>query len=83
MQVLYFGWVRSKIGIGRETLEPPADITDVRGLVEWLRAENPRYEEAFKDIKALRFAVNQELTTLDTPITAGDEVAVFPPMTGG
>ena len=83
MQVLYFGWVRSRIGIGRETIEPPPGIADVRGLIEWLRAENPRYEEAFKDISALRVAVNQELTTLDTPIAANDEIAVFPPMTGG
>jgi molybdopterin synthase sulfur carrier subunit len=83
MQLLYFGWVRSKIGIGGETIDPPPDIGDVRGLVEWLQARGDGYSEAFGDLSVVRVAVNQEMAELDTAVAAGDEVALFPPMTGG
>jgi len=83
MQLLYFGWVRTKIGTGRETLDPPAKITDVRGLVEWLKQRGDGYEEALKDLEIVRVAVNQEMVNLDASVSSGDEVALFPPMTGG
>ena len=54
MQLLYFGWVRSKIGISGETVEPPADIGDVRALVEWLQARGKGYSEAFGDLSVVR-----------------------------
>lgn len=83
MQLLYFGWVRQRVGVGRENIDPPEGISNVRQLVEWLIDQSPGHAAALKDISALRVAVNQELTTLDAAISAGDEVAVFPPMTGG
>ena len=83
MQLLYFGWVRTKIGTGRETLDPPAKITDVRGLVEWLKQRGNGYEEALQDLEIVRVAVNQEMVNLDASVSSGDEVALFPPMTGG
>lgn len=83
MKVLYFGWVRSKVGIEREDVEPPADVADVRGLIAWLRQRGPEYDAAFEDLSTVRVAVNQELTDLDSPVAANDEVAMFPPMTGG
>ena len=83
MRLLYFGWVRTRIGTGRETLEPPADITDVRALVEWLKQRENGYREALEDLNSIRIAVNQEMANLDTVISSGDEVALFPPMTGG
>jgi molybdopterin synthase sulfur carrier subunit len=83
MQLLYFGWVRSKVGIGGEEIDPPADIDDVRALVEWLQARGAGYSEAFGDLSVVRVAVNQEMAELDTAVSAGDEVALFPPMTGG
>ncbi|MBK18730.1 MAG: molybdopterin converting factor subunit 1 [Rhodospirillaceae bacterium] len=83
MQLLYFGWVKTRIGKGRESLDPPAEIADVRTLVEWLKQRGDGYQSALEDLTAIRVAVNQEMTDLDAPITVGDEVALFPPMTGG
>ncbi len=83
MQLLYFGWVRTKIGTSRETLDPPAEITDVRGLVEWLKQRGDGYQEALQDLETIRVAVNQDMADLDAAVTPGDEVALFPPMTGG
>ncbi len=83
MQLLYFGWIRTRIGTGRETLEPPADITNVKTLVEWLKNRGEGYQEALEDLSVIRVAVNQEMVDLDAAISPGDEVALFPPMTGG
>lgn len=83
MQVLYFGWVKSRIGIGKEELSPPPEVTNVASLIDWLKGRGDGYANAFEDSSVLRVAVNQEITQLDAPITDGDEVAVFPPMTGG
>ncbi len=83
MQLLYFGWVRTRIGTGSEEIELPSGIADVRGLVEWLQSRGQNYLDALREIESIRIAVNQELADLDAPIAGGDEVAVFPPMTGG
>ena len=83
MQLLYFGWVRQRIGMDKETVALPAGVTDMRGLIGWLKSRGPGYANAFKDIASLRVAVNQELTDLDARVRDGDEVALFPPMTGG
>ncbi|MBT5050606.1 MAG: molybdopterin converting factor subunit 1 [Rhodospirillaceae bacterium] len=83
MQVLYFGWVRSKVGVSGEEIELPAEVTDVQTLISWLHERGGTYSEAFGDLSAIRVAVNQEMAELDTAIHTGDEVALFPPMTGG
>ncbi len=83
MQLLYFGWVRGKIGIDRETIEVPEGIDDVEGLITWLRGRGAGYAEALVDPLVVRVAVNQELVDFDQPVASGDEIAVFPPMTGG
>jgi sulfur-carrier protein len=83
MQVLYFGWVRSRIGIGKEELSPPQEVANVADLIDWLKAKGGGYANAFEDSSALRVAVNQEIAPLDTAISDADEVALFPPMTGG
>lgn len=83
MQLLYFGWVRIKMGIDREKIDLPDGVTDVQGLIDALRARGGVYEEALGDVSMVRVAVNQELTELDMAITNDDEIALFPPMTGG
>ena len=83
MQILYFGWVRTRIGIGGEILEPPTDITNVRALVEWLKQRGESYRVALEDLTTIRVAINQEMANLDATISSEDEVALFPPMTGG
>ncbi len=81
VDVLYFAWVRERIGLPTEQVETKAGT--VMELVEELRAREERYAMAFSDISALRVAVDQELTEFDAPIGAAREIAFFPPMTGG
>ena len=81
MQVLYFAWVRERIGIPKENVETSAST--VADLVEELKAREERYEAAFADLSALRVALDQELTDFDAPLDGVREVAFFPPMTGG
>jgi len=81
--LLYFAWVRQKIGKSEEILAPPAAIADVAGLVAHLKTMGAGYADAFADPARLRVAVNQRHCGFDTPIAAGDEIAFFPPVTGG
>ncbi len=81
MDVLYFAWVRERIGLPKERIETQAGT--VAALVEELRAREPRYAAAFADLSALRVAVDQQLTDFDAPLAGAREVAFFPPMTGG
>ena len=81
IDVLYFAWVRERIGIPKERIEP--DAATITDLVEVLRAKEERYALAFSDLTALRAAADQELCPFDTPLAGVREVAFFPPMTGG
>ena len=81
MQVLYFAWLRERIGQSSEEVETAA--ADVAGLVEELRARGPRYEAAFEDLSAVRVALDQEEAELSAPLAGVREVAFFPPVTGG
>lgn len=83
MKLVYFAWVRQKVGRGEETVDVPASTKTVGELAAWLRAKGGGYAEAFADLRRLRAAVNQEHTNFDAAIKAGDEVAFFPPVTGG
>ena len=81
MEILYFAWVRERIGLPRKTVETKA--TTVRALVEELKAREERYQVAFSDLSALRVAVDQTLTDFDAALEGAREIAFFPPMTGG
>ncbi len=81
MDVLYFAWVRERIGLPKETVTTDAET--VADLVAELRAREDRYDLAFSDLSALRVAVDQELSDFDASIKGAREVAFFPPMTGG
>jgi molybdopterin synthase sulfur carrier subunit len=81
MDVLYFAWVRERIGLPKEQIDTQAST--VMDLVEELRRREDRYAAAFADLSALRVAVDQDLTDFDADITQAREVAFFPPMTGG
>ena len=83
MKVLYFAWVRSQIGLSEETVDLPDDVSTVSELLDWLRRRGPRHAEALHDTSVVRVAVNEEYASLDAPVAAGDEVALFPPVTGG
>ncbi len=81
IDVLYFAWVRERVGVPRERIDTSAET--VADLVEELRAREERYAAAFADISALRVALDQELAEFSAPLSGAREVAFFPPMTGG
>lgn len=81
MDVLYFAWVRERIGVPKERIDTGA--ATVADLVEELKGREARYEAAFADLSALRVALDQELSDFDAPLAGVREVAFFPPMTGG
>ncbi|MEC8200748.1 MAG: molybdopterin converting factor subunit 1 [Pseudomonadota bacterium] len=83
MKILYFAWLRQKTGIEAEDVEMPPEISDVGGLLDWLKERNSNFADALADFDSIRVAVNQEFAELDAPVAQGDEVAIFPPMTGG
>ena len=81
IEVLYFAWVRERIGLPKEKVETNA--VTVADLVAELRAREERYAAAFADTSALRVALDQELSDFESPLAGVREVAFFPPMTGG
>ncbi len=81
--VLYFAWLRAKIGVGREEIDPPPDVVTVADLIGWLSSRSPGHAEAFSDVSCVRAAIDQEFVDLDAPVRSGAEVAFFPPVTGG
>ena len=81
MDILYFAWVRERIGLPKERVETSA--ATVRELVAELSAREDRYAVAFSDLSALRVALDQDLSDFDAPLDGVREVALFPPMTGG
>ncbi len=83
VQVLYFAWVRQKVGVAEERVSPPAEVADIAGLVRWLSGRSPGHAAAFENAGAIRAAVNQEFAAPDRRLSPGDEVAFFPPVTGG
>ena len=83
MQLLYFAWVRERIGTGQERVSPPAEILTVADLVGWLSTRSAGHAAAFAEPARLRAAVDQAFVPLDTPIAGAREVAIFPPVTGG
>ena len=83
MKILYFAWLRSKIGVPTETVELPPEVSTAGALVDWLKTRSPRHAEALANSKVVKVAVNQEHVPYDHPISATDEVALFPPVTGG
>ena len=83
MKLLYFAWVRQKIGRSEEQLAVPPDVTTVASLIEFLRRRGPGHEAALQTPALLRCAVNQEHAKFDARVGPDDEVAFFPPVTGG
>ena len=83
MKVLYFAWLRQRTGTGEETVRPPVEVGTAGQLVDWLVTLSPGHAEAFADRSAIKVAINQEFASFDAPVAEGDEVAFFPPVTGG
>jgi molybdopterin synthase sulfur carrier subunit len=83
MRILYFAHFREKVNVAEEDIEIPNGVVNVETLIDWLVSRNVGFANAFADREHVRVAVNQEHVEFDQPIKMDDEVAFFPPMTGG
>jgi molybdopterin synthase sulfur carrier subunit len=83
VKLLYFAWLRARIGRAEEEFELPSEVADVGGLLDWLQSRGGGYAEALRDPSIVRVAVNQDYVGREHPLREGDEVAIFPPVTGG
>ena len=83
MKLIYFAWLRTRIGLAQEQVEAPPDVRTVGELLAWLQTRGPGYALALADLSIVRVAVNQDYVGLDRVLAPGDEVALFPPVTGG
>lgn len=83
MRILYFAWVRERIGKAQEELEPPAGVATVSDLVRWLAGRGEEYSHAFENPKVIRAAIDRVHVRPETKLGAAREIAFFPPMTGG
>jgi len=83
VKLVYFAWVRERIGRTEEELDPPGDVATVGDLVDWLKGRGPEYEHALGEPRAIRVALDRVHADRMTPLAGAREVALFPPMTGG
>ena len=81
--MLYFAWLRDRLGRAEESLTLPPEVADVAGLLGWLRGREPVLAAVAGEGRVLRVAVNQTFASPDDAVADGDEVALFPPVTGG
>ena len=83
MRVKYFAWVRERIGISEEMVDPPAAVRTVDDLIGWLSKRGETYAYAFEKPKVIRAAIDHTHVKSDAVISGAREIAFFPPMTGG
>ena len=83
MRLLYFAWVRERLGKAEERLDPPAGVTTVGELMNWLAGRDESYAHAFENAKVIRAAIDHRHVRPDAQIAGAREIAFFPPMTGG
>jgi molybdopterin synthase sulfur carrier subunit len=83
MKVKYFAWVRERVGLAEEMVEPPVNVRTVNDLIGWLSARGEAYAYAFEKPKVIRAAIDHTHVRPDAMIAGAREIAFFPPMTGG
>jgi len=83
MKLVYFAWVRERIGKPQEDIDLPADVETVADLLSWLRTRGEEYEHALQHQTIIRVAIDQEHVEHGEKIAGAREIALFPPMTGG
>lgn len=83
IHLVYFAWVRERIGHDAETLAPPAGVTTVTALLDWLATRSPGHAAALADRAAIRVAIDEAFVGMEAALGTPREVAIFPPVTGG
>lgn len=83
MKLLYFAWVRERVGVSSETVTLPSGLVTIADVVAWLSTRGPEYAEAFARPEVVRAAINRMHVKPDAAIAGAREIAFFPPVTGG
>lgn len=83
LDLMYFAWVRERVGVETERLEVPDHVVTVGALLDWLATRSPGHATALADRNAIRVAIDQEFAGFDAAIAGAREIAIFPPVTGG
>jgi molybdopterin synthase sulfur carrier subunit len=83
LKMLYFAWVRERIGVGEEVVSPPPEVIDVSRLLRWLAHHGAGHAAALADLSRLRVAIDGEYVSHEASLDGAREVSVFPPVTGG
>jgi sulfur-carrier protein len=83
LKLVYFAWVRERVGLAEEKVELPADARTVADLVRWLKTRGEGYEAAFENEAIVRAAIDHSHVKPEAPLADAREIAFFPPMTGG
>ena len=83
MKLIYFAWVRERIGKAEEEVEIPGGVATIADLVHWLKGRGEEYAYAFEHDKVVRAAIDRRHARLDAAVAGAREIAFFPPMTGG
>jgi molybdopterin synthase sulfur carrier subunit len=83
LKLIYFAWVRERVGKADEEITPPASVATVAELIRWLSGRGEEYAHAFENPKVIRTAIDRTHVRPDTAIAGAREIAFFPPMTGG
>ena len=83
MKILYFAWLRERVGTGEEDVTPPPEVATVADLMAWLAEKDEHYAYAFENPRVVRAAIDQEHVKHSAAIAGAREIAFFPPMTGG
>ena len=83
MKLKYFAWVRERVGMAEEIIEPPGNVRTVEELIAWLARQGESYAHAFETPRVIRAAIDHAHVKSDTVIAGAHEIAFFPPMTGG
>ena len=83
MRILYFAWVKEKVGVTEEEIQPPAGVVTIAQLIDWLKARGPEFADAFAKSEVIRAAIDRIHVRHDAKIADAREIAFFPPVTGG
>ena len=83
MKILYFAWLRQRVGTGEEEIALPDGIDTAADLVAHLKTLSPGHAKAFQDVSAIKLAIDQDFAGFDSSVRGAQEVAFFPPVTGG
>jgi sulfur-carrier protein len=83
MKLVYFAWVRERVGKPEETVALPAEVKTVFDVIAWLKTRGEEYDYAFENGPLIRAAIDKQHVQHNTPIAGAKEIAFFPPMTGG